>query len=112
MERPALVGRLTRMQPLCVRYPHAACRAPPGVKWPFILVSTSTELLLASYKAQSTATLSRDMLQAVPFTGKDIRFIQYDPHSEEVFVLDWGTQMLIALSKLDDWRQVCTVLRL
>lgn len=111
MERAALVSRLRHMQPSCVQYPHASCHAPPDAT-PFILVSTSTELLLAAYQAQSTATLSRDMLQAVPFTGKDILFIQYDPHLREVFVLDWGTQMLTALSIEDDWRQVCTLLRL
>lgn len=71
---------------------------------PFLLVSTKTDLLLAPY--QPGASVSWDTLQALPFTGKDIQFIQYDPHFGEVFVLDNGTQTLTALS-IGDWTQVC-----
>ena len=104
MERTALVGRLSASSHTCAQYPHVSPSA--DVTLPFILVSTRTGLLLGSYQVSATASLSRDMLQAVPFTGKDIQFIQYDPYFKEVFVLDAGTRELTAV-KIGDWQQVC-----
>lgn len=61
---------------------------------------------MAPYQVSSSASLQRDMLQTLPFTGQDIQFIQYDPDHREVYVLDGGTQTLTTLH-IGDWRQVC-----